>query len=757
MPTPPKKRGRPKEERRRSGIRKRTPTPIAGKEFNYVLQLSDADSRLLQRYQAVLVQGAAGFAEISYNYLFDNPDIADVMYAFERDGGNVGELVRAMLGHKLGLLTGEIDEQATQRSEHIGRAHYRRGVKPVWTLGAYRLFLAHLQQLVATHPQIAEADREAVETALIKMIFRDLAVMTEAYWRAAVDQLTDQRDELGAEQTLAGEILSNIPQLLWTVDIENNTISYASPGTRTFCKRELEAPIPCFYRIHGSERERVLTAWQQVIDNESVQLDVLMQPDDGEDREQEPGWFRMAFYPMANRRGRVLRVHCLMEDVTDLHSDRERLEQLSTQDQVTGLANRTLWYDRLSSALAVARRNPGAAVAVMVLDINQFKMYNDSLGDQAGDELLRQIARRLQKLLRDTDTLARLGSDEFGIVLPFLQDAERAVERVAGEVISALAAPFSYQQRELCLSSAIGISVFPQHGDDANTLASHADSAMYRAKWNSVPYLFYESDELPSSVTEHLQFSGQLHGALEREEFELHYQPKIDIASGEIRGAEALLRWHHPQQGLVLPKRFIPVAEQLGMIAPITDWVLETALSQSKLWSQEGRPMPVSVNVSARSFQSPGLVNRISQALKKAGLDSSSLEIEITEGTLMADLEAGARILESLKKLGVSIAIDDFGTGYSSLSYLKRLPIDTLKIDRSFLEGMDRNPRDAAMVRSIIELGHNLDCLVVAEGVEDEPVRLMLLDLGCDLLQGFHISRPLSNEGFGQWLSLSAH
>jgi diguanylate cyclase (GGDEF)-like protein len=754
MPTPIRKRGRPKEERR-SGARRKSSGPIAGKEFNYVLQLSDADTQLLQRYQGVLAQGAAGFAETSYNYLFDNPDIADVLYAFERDGGNIGELVRAMLGHKLGLLSGEIDEKMTQRSEHIGRAHYRRGVKPVWTLGAYRLFLDHLQHLVATHPQIAFEDRDAVESALIKMIFRDLAVMTEAYWRAAVEQLTKQRDELGAEQSLAGELLSNIPQMLWTVDIENNCISYASPGTLAFCRPELEAPIPCFYRIHGSERERVLTAWQQVIDNESVQLEVRLRPEDQQD--ETDSWFRLAFYPMANRRGRVLRVHCLMEDVTDLHTDRERLEQLSTQDEVTGLANRALWYDRLSSALAVARRNPGAAVAVMVLDINQFKMYNDSLGHQAGDELLCQIAKRLQKVLRDTDTLARLGSDEFGIVLPFLQDAERAVERVAREVINALGAPFSHQQRELCLSSAIGIAVYPQHGEDANTLASHADSAMYRAKWNSAPYLFYESDLGPSSATEHLQFSGQLHGALERQEFELHYQPRIDLASGEICGVEALLRWHHPQQGLVLPKRFIPVAEQLGMIGPITDWVLDTALMQSKRWSEGGKPMPISVNVSARSFQSPGLVNRIRQALKKAGLDGSSLEIEITEGTLMADLEEGARTLESLSKLGVSIAIDDFGTGYSSLSYLKRLPIDTLKIDQSFLEDMASNPRDMAVVRSIIELGHNLDCKVVAEGVEDENIRQKLQELGCDLVQGFHISKPLPYDGFREWLSHATH
>jgi len=751
MPTPPKKRGRSKEGRR-LGVRKKSSNPVIGKEFDYLFQLTEEDTRLLHRYKDIMAQGAAGFAETVYNYLFDNPDIADVLYAYERGGGNIGELVRGMLAHKLSLLNGNIDEKATARSEQVGRAHYRHGVKPVWALGAYRLFMDHLQHLVDTDPQIEQQDRDAVESALIKMIFRDLAVVTEGYWRAAVEQLTDQRDELGFEQDLAGEILSNIPQLLWTVDIESNRISYASPGTQAFCHNELESPIPCFYAIHGSERERVLIAWQQVLDGESVQLEVRLTPDDSEE-----SWFRMAFYPMANRRGRVLRVHCLMEDVTDLHTDRERLEQLSTQDEVTGLANRALWHDRLASALAVARRNPGASVAVMMLDINQFKMYNDSLGHAAGDELLRQISQRLQKVLRDTDTLARLGGDEFGIVLPFLQDAERAGERVAGEVINALSAPFSYDQTELCLSSAIGISLFPQHGEDASTLASHADSAMYRAKWNSAPYLFYEAETTTSAATEQLSISGQLHGALERKEFELYYQPKIDLASGAICGAEALLRWRHPQQGLVLPDRFIPVAEQLGMISPITDWVLDTALAQSRAWLVEGRQMPVSINVSARTFQSPGLVTRIEQSLKAAGVAGSSLEVEITEGTLMADLDKGTRIVKELSDLGVSIAIDDFGSGYFSLSYLKRLPINTLKIDQSFLESMDRNPKDAAIVRSIIELGHNLGCKVIAEGVEDEGIRLQLQELGCDLVQGFHISKPLPLAGFHEWLSEAAH
>jgi diguanylate cyclase (GGDEF)-like protein len=745
MPTPPKKRRRTREERPRA--RRKGTHPIAGKEFNYVLQLNAEDTARLVRYRDMLAQGAAGFAETAYNYLFDNPDIAEVLYAYERQGGNIGELVRGLLQHQLDLLNGAIDDQATARSEEMGRANFQLGVKPVWSIGAYRLFLEHLRGLIATDPQIAHEDRDDLETALTKMVFRDLAITSEAYWRAAVEQLTVQRDELGFEQTLAGELLSNIPQLLWTVDIESNSITYASPGARAFCADTLEAPIPCFYRIPGSERERVLTAWQQALDGESVQLEVGVALEDG-----PHNWFRLAFYPMANRRGRVLRVHCMMEDVTEMHTDRERLEQLSTQDEVTGLANRTLWYDRLASALAVARRNPGASVAVMVLDINQFKMYNDSLGRRAGDELLKQIGRRLQQVLRDTDTLARLGADQFGIVLPMVQDAERAAERVAREVASSLAAPFTYQEKELCLSIAMGIAVYPQHGDDAHTLAGHADSAMYRAKWNGVPYLFYELESV-ESASEHLQFSGQLHGALERQEFQLYYQPKIDLASGEIRGAEALLRWRHPQQGLVLPRRFIRVAEQLGMIAPITDWVLDTALAQSKQWSGNSSPLSISINVSARSLRSPGLVSRIEQALEKAGVDSSCLEVELTEDTLMADLKEATLILGRLHDLGVSIAIDDFGVGHSSLSDLKTLPIDTLKIDQSFLKGMASNPRDAAVVRSIIALAHNLDCTVVAEGVEDASVRLQLQELGCDLVQGFHISEPLPDIVFRDWLS----
>ena len=747
---PPKKRKQSRDGR--VGAKNRQPCPIAGKEYDYVLQLSAAESELLSRYQNILSLKAAHFAETYYNYLFDNPDIADVLYAYERQGGNIGQLVREQLEHMLHIFAGDRSNEDSARSEQIGRTNHKLGIKPVWSLGASGLFLNHVQELIANDEQIESIDRKPLETAFVKMVFRDMGISNEGYWRQAVENLTQQLDDIGSETERADDLLSSIPHLLWTVDVEANKISYASEETRRFCGQQLDAPIPCFYRIQGTERERVLTAWQQVIDGESVQLEVQVSTDD----DQEESWYRMAFYPKANRRGRVLRVHCVMEDVSVLRKDRERLEQLSTQDEVTGLANRTLWFDHLGSALAVAKRNPGASVAVMMLDINQFKMYNDSLGHQAGDELLRQVASRLQLLVRDTDTVARLGGDEFGIVLPTFQDAENAAECVASKIVDTLSAPFTFGSHELCLSGAMGIAIYPKHGEDAHSLASHADSAMYRAKWNSVPYLYYEV-ESSQSAAEHLQFSGQLHGALERQEFELHYQPMMDLTSGGVCGVEALLRWQHPEQGLVFPDRFISVIEQLGMMTSITDWVLETALAQSKTWQKNGTPMPASINVSARSFQSHGLVDRIKLALDKAGVDGRSLEIEITEATLMNDLAVARDVLKRLNDLNVRVAIDDFGTGYSSLAYLRHLPIDTLKIDQSFLQDLDTSPKDMAIVRSIIELGHNLGCTVVAEGVEHESVHKQLQTLGCDQVQGFHISKPLPGSGFQEWLAQSAN
>lgn len=304
----------------------------------------------------------------------------------------------------------------------------------------------------------------------------------------------------------------------------------------------------------------------------------------------------------------------------------------------------------------------------------------------------------------------------------------------------------------MCVGVTLGIACFPGDGTNEESLLSNAESAMHRAKRNGLPYQYYDPANDISSV-DRLRYSGQIHSALDNNEFELHYQPQVDINSSSITGAEALLRWDHPSDGIVMPQRIIPVAEQLGMITHITDWVLVTALRQCKQWGYEHTILPVAVNVSARSFHNPRLLEKIEWALQEAGVGGECLEIEITEATLMQDLDRANEVLSRLSDLGVTIAIDDFGTGYSSLSYLKRLPINTIKIDQSFIMDIAFDKQDVAIVRSIIDLGHNLGYKVVAEGVESSMAWDMLSNLGCDAAQGFHISKPLADHNFSSWLS----
>jgi len=408
----------------------------------------------------------------------------------------------------------------------------------------------------------------------------------------------------------------------------------------------------------------------------------------------------------------------------------------------------------LSLALAASRRVPGSQVVVMSLDINQFKMYNDTLGRDVGDVLLRDVATRLNSIIRESDSLARLGGDQFGVLLQPVSNARTATERVITQILDSFDMPFTHEDKQLCISLTMGISMFPEDGSSEESLLTNAESAMLRAKRNGLPYQYFDPGNDVSTVDQ-LRYSGQIRTALDNDEFLLHYQPQIDIQTSRITGAEALLRWEHPVEGTVMPQRIIPVAEQLGMITSITNWVLVTALKQCKQWSNEGVNIPVSVNVSARSFQNPRLLERIDLALQEANVSGEYLEIEITEATLMQDLDRATDVLNKLSESGVSIAIDDFGTGYSSLSYLKRLPIHTLKIDQSFIMDVAFDKQDVAIVRSIIDLGHNLGYKVVAEGVENGMAWDMLDNLGCDTAQGFHISKPLSDDKFSSWLAAS--
>lgn len=461
----------------------------------------------------------------------------------------------------------------------------------------------------------------------------------------------------------------------------------------------------------------------------------------------EEHWYRIALYPSAACQEHPAIVHCVLEDINHQVAERRQLQQLATADDLTGLPNRALWVDHLNMALAASRRVPGSQVVVISLDINHFKMYNDTLGRDVGDILLRNISERLKSIVRESDSLSRLGGDQFGILLQPVHNISEATERVITKILDSFDIPFIHREKQLWVSLTLGISCFPGDGDSEETLLINAESAMQRAKRNGLPYQYFDPAN-DVTAAQHLRYSGQIKTAIENNEFTLHYQPQVDLRTSRVIGAEALLRWEHPVEGTVMPRRIIPVAEQLGMITSITDWVLVTALRQCRQWKFEGLDIPVSVNVSARSFQNPRLLDKIKWALHEADVEGGCLEIEITEATLMQDIERASETLNRLNDMGITIAIDDFGTGYSSLSYLKILPIDTLKIDQSFITGIAFDRQDIAIIRTIIDLGHNMGFKVVAEGVENIRAWELLVSLGCDVAQGFHISHPLTQEHF---------
>jgi diguanylate cyclase (GGDEF)-like protein len=724
----------------------RLPSDCHFREYNYILRLSQSEQELLASYRAQLLAGTAGFAEVFYNYLFDNPDIAKVLYSFESDGGDVGLLARTELQHLLqGLATCNDSTREAQLLE-VGRLHVERGFRQSWIIGAYDLLIGYLNTLLPTL-EIPKPHAVKLSSLLSRILLHDLGVTLEGYWQQTHEEMHEELEYLATRLGEAEDMLSGVPHYMWSVDTLKNRVVYANFPLQSLYGGNLEAPFPGIEDTRADDRQQLLTAWQDAVSGNASRVEVRMTLADSETH-----WYRISLYPSINRQGQTRMVHCLLEDINNQINERIQLQQLTTTDRLTGLPNRALWTDHLNMALAASRRAPGSRVVVISLDINQFKMYNDTLGRDVGDILLKDVAERLQSIVRESDSLSRLGGDTFGILLQPVNNTREAPERVITKILDAFDIPFSHDGKQLCMSLTLGISCFPEDGASEEVLLTNAESAMQRAKRNGLPYQYFDPVNDVSSVQQ-LHYSGQMRAALENDEFELHYQPQVNLQSSRITGVEALLRWDHPAEGTVMPHRIIPVAEQLGMMAPITDWVLLTALRQCREWMCNGTTIPVSVNVSARSFQTPRLPEKIKKALDEAGVSGEHLEIEITEATLMQDIDRAREIFSRLSDLGVTIAIDDFGTGYSSLSYLKRLPIHTLKIDQSFVMDVAFDHQDIAIVRSIVELGHNLGYKVVAEGVENRMAWDLLASLGCDSAQGFHICKPLPNERITSLLS----
>ncbi|PQP02336.1 GGDEF domain-containing protein [Massilia phosphatilytica] len=421
---------------------------------------------------------------------------------------------------------------------------------------------------------------------------------------------------------------------------------------------------------------------------------------------------------------------------------RNRLTYLAQYDPLTSLPNRRRLAHSLEDAIDAAARADGRA-AVMFIDLDRFKNVNDMLGHGVGDQLLVQAAKRLSACARAGDVVARLGGDEFAVVLPALDD-DGVAAAVAARVIEALAQPFFLEGQQLFVSASVGIATYPENGRDADTLLKNADTAMYGAKnGGRNNYQFYLA-EMHENATQRLQTETQLRQALEHGEFMLHYQPKLDLATGTISGFEALLRWNHPQRGLVPPLEFIAILEETGLILPVGEWVIGEVCRQLKSWQAQGMTVqPVAINLSARQLQQADLAGAVERIVARAGVDPALLEFELTESMLMANPEAAVEILTRIKALGMRLSVDDFGTGYSSLAYLKRFPLDALKIDRTFVRDLPDDPDDAAITKAVIRLAHSLSLKVVAEGVENVAQLRELEEYGCDQIQGYHVSRPL--------------
>jgi len=424
---------------------------------------------------------------------------------------------------------------------------------------------------------------------------------------------------------------------------------------------------------------------------------------------------------------------------------------LSHYDKLTGLANRELFRDRLHQAMSRAER-AGKLVALLFLDLDRFKSVNDTLGHLAGDELLVEVATRLKTCVRKSDTIARLGGDEFTVILEGI-DAPVDAEIVCRKIIKSLEAPLLLHNHEIYVTTSIGVTFFPTDDIDLNGLLRNADAAMYRAKEEGRNKFHLFTADLSARAVKRLGIESALRHAVERQEFHLCYQPKISVHTGEILGAEALLRWENPQHGLVSPVDFIPVAEETGLIVPIGEWVLRRACADIRKWHAAGFDhVSVAVNLSARQFRHGELINTVRRALQDSGIAPHHLELEITESLLMDDTEASQIALNELKALGTSIYLDDFGTGYSSLAYLKKFPIDGLKIDRSFIRDLPGDPDDEAITQAILALSQALRLHVVAEGVENDAQLDFLRRQGCEVVQGFLFSRPLLFNDFLEWL-----
>ncbi|MDX5370939.1 MAG: EAL domain-containing protein [Pseudomonadaceae bacterium] len=589
----------------------------------------------------------------------------------------------------------------------------------------------------------AWVNTRAGQRRLVELAVQSLSIDEEPCMLTIARDITE-REQMQERLHQAATVFESTAEGVMITDLEQRitAVNRAFSDITGYSEAEALGQSPRLLSSGKHDSAFYAAMWHQLAASGHWQGEVWNKRKNGE---LYPEWLTIS--AVRDQSGQITHFVGVFADISSLKLAQDRLDYQAHHDPLTGLPNRLLFESRLETALNDAR-NDQQRGAVLFLDLDRFKHINDSLGHPVGDQLLKAIAQRLREQLRDIDTVARLGGDEFIVLLPGLHQP-RDAERVASKLLACFNAPFQADGHEFFISASIGISLFPEDGNDVATLVKNADAAMYSSKAKGRNRIEFYTRNLTFQATERMTLELELRRAIERDELLLYYQPKLCLHSGELVGAEALIRWHHPVFGEIPPDRFIPLAEENGMILQLGDWVLQEACRQMRAWQDNHAPFgPLSVNLSGSQLRQPQLAERIAGALDDFGLTADKLQLEITESFIMTQAEEALLILHRLKELGLQLAIDDFGTGYSSLSYLKRLPLDILKIDKSFVRGLPGDPDDAAITRAIIALGRSLQMTVIAEGVETKAQEIFLTSEGCAQIQGYVVSRPLNAEAF---------
>lgn len=695
------------------------------------LELTDADAGRLRSIRGKLAAAQNGFADGFYEYLRQLPELAALL----PDEATVARLKAAHGRYFASLTDGDYGDTYVAGRLRVGMTHARIGLTPKWYVGAFRKYLSDM--LKATWTASGEDFATFVPTfdALLKVVMLDLGLTLDTYIHA------DKRAIALRDRAIESSV---------------NGIFIAAAGPDDCRLIYINA---AFSQILGTPRDKALG--QPCLctgddDGFAVIRSAIAEGRDGYttlSRQRGDGsrqWIELFLSPVRGDADSVSHYVGVLNDVTARKEAEGQLEFLANHDALTALPNRSLFDDRLRQALARADR--GGGFAVCFIDLDRFKLINDSLGHGAGDAVLVEVARRLGAVCRGADTLARLAGDEFVMLLEGMGNSEAAAA-IACRILAGLAPPVHAGGRDIDVAASLGLALYPDDGGDIESLLRNADAAMYAAKAAGRNTFRFYDEAMNRRASQRLALETDLRRAVARRQLELFYQPQIRSADGRLAGVEALLRWRHPERGLVSPVEFIPLAEEAGMITELGEWALAEAARQIVAWRQQGiEVLRMAVNLSPRQFHAADLADRLERILATAGAPNEWIELEITESAAMTHPEGAVQVLQRLHERGIQVAMDDFGTGHSSLAMLRTLPLNVLKLDRSFVQHLPESETDAAVATAVVTLARRLGLSVVAEGVETAAQQQFLTEIGCDLLQGFLFARPLPVAEFEAWM-----